>query len=296
STHGGGVGSWVLGVANNAVTVDKVLMTNTPAATQGITGAVFSLNGGTVTFTAGGGGFAYGNTASFTNTNINLNGGTLDLNGNPVLDPATAPLPLDSFGFNGGTLKNATTVFVSGGLVQNGGTILRDQPGATTVGSAATAGSDVYAVAGGAVVRLDAGTPAANTVALSAGSLARAGAGTLDVVPVSGNLNAAAGGPQELVQFTGTAPAPVPGEPILPAWVVARTNGTATASADFTTFAASPNNSIARFTAYTTGSLNSAAPTDVANPNVATVLNTSPTVYALKLRNAVTSAGSPQTL
>src|SRR5205823_436230 len=182
----GGVGSWVLGVANNAVTVDKVLMTNTPTATQGITGAVFSLNGGTVTFAAAGGGFAYGNTASFTNTNVNLNGGTPDLNGNPVIDPAVAPLPLDSFGFNGGTLKNATAVFVTNGLVQNGGTVLRDQAGTTTVGAAATAGSDVYTVAGGAVIQLNAG--AANTVAFSAGSLARACAGTLGVVPVSGNL------------------------------------------------------------------------------------------------------------
>ena len=39
----------MLGVANNTVTVDKILMTNTVTATQGITGAVFSLNGGTVT-------------------------------------------------------------------------------------------------------------------------------------------------------------------------------------------------------------------------------------------------------
>src|SRR5207248_6368923 len=211
STHGGGVGSWVLGVANNAVTVDKVLMTNTPAATQGITGAVFSLNGGTVTFTAGGGGFAYGNTASFTNTNINLNGGTLDLNGNPVLDPATAPLPLDGFGFNGGTLRNATTVFVTGGLVQNGGTLLRDQAGTTTIGAAATAGTDVYTVGGGATAKLD-GT--AGTAAVSAGSLARPGSGTLDIVPSSGQLDAT-----ELFKFTGTAPATAPGEPILPAWV-----------------------------------------------------------------------------
>jgi fibronectin-binding autotransporter adhesin len=297
STHGGGVGSWVLGVANNSVTVDRVLMTNTPTATQGITGAVFSLNGGTVTFTAGFGGFAYGQTASFTNTNINLNGGTLDLNGNPVIDPAVAPLPLDNFGFNGGTLKNATAVFVTGGVVQNGGTLLRDQAGATTIGAPTTVGSDVYTVGGGAVVQLNAG--GANSVALSAGSLARAGAGTLDIIPVTGSLDAAAAA-TELVQFTATPPTPVTGEPILPVWTVARTDGTAGASADFTTFDSGPNTSIARYAGYATGSLNSAAATDVANPATSTVLTTSPTVYALKLTNAITSdsatSGIPRTL
>jgi autotransporter-associated beta strand protein len=284
STHGGGVGSWVLGVANNSVTIDKVLMTNTVTATQGITGAVFSLNGGTVTFNTGGGGFAYGGTASFTNTNINLNGGLLDLNGNAVIDPASAPLPLDSFGFNGGTLRNATAVFVTGGVVQNGGILLRDQAGTTIIGTSATPGSDVYTAAGGATIKLD-GT--SGTAAVSAGSLARLNSGTLDIVPVTGQLDAT-----ELVQFTGTPPTPVAGEPILPAWIVARTNGTATASADFTVFNASPNQSIGRFTAYNTGNLNTASPTDIAAPAAATALTSSPTVYALKLSNAITDTGA----
>jgi autotransporter-associated beta strand protein len=286
STHGGGLGSWVLGVANNNVTVNNILMTNTPAGgTQGITGAVFSLNGGTVTFAAAGGGFAYGGAASFTNTNINLNGGLLDMNDNPVLDPTVAPAPLDSFGFNGGTLRNATGVFVTGGLVQNGGVLLRTTAGTTTIGIATTAGSDVYSVGGGAVVQLDAG--ASNTVALSAGSLARVGSGTLDVVPVSGHLGAAAA-PQELVQFT-TAPTNVPGEPILPTWIVARTNGTATASADFTVYNGGIN-SLARFTAYSTGNLNSAAATDVINVTSPVTLTVSPTVYAMKLSSTINGA------
>src|SRR5207249_2521733 len=169
---------------------------------------------------------------------------------------------------NGGTLKNATAVFVANGLTQNGGTILRDQPGATTIGSALTPGSDVYTVGGGAVVQLNAGT--GNSVAVAAGSLARSGAGTLDIIPVTGNLNGT-GPAKELVQFTGTPPAAVPGEPILPAWIVARADGTATSSADFTTFDNGANTSIARFTGYATGDLNLAAPTDVANPAAATV-------------------------
>ena len=46
----------------------------------------------------------------------------------------------------------STTVYVTGGLTQNGGTLLRDQAGTTTIGTAATAGTDVYAVAGGVTI------------------------------------------------------------------------------------------------------------------------------------------------
>ena len=286
SSHGGGVGSWVLGVANNAVTVDKILMTNTPAATQGITAAVFSLNGGTVTFSAGNGGFAYGNTASFTNVNINLNGGLLDMNGNAVIDPALAPLPMDSFGFNGGTLRNASVIYATGGVVQNGGTILRDQAGTTTIGGTATPATQVYTVGGGAMIRLDA--TAGGAMVFSAGSLARVNAGTLDIIPVTGNLGSTAT-PNETVQFTNTIPTSTNG--ILDAWTVARTNGSSTASADFVTY--DPVYGVVRFTGYATGNLNAASSSAVASVGATVLtLNSSPTVYALKLTGALTDSGN----
>ena len=62
--------------------------------------------------------------------------------------------------------QRAYAALINQYLTQNGGTILRDQAGTTTVGAAATAGSDVYTVAGGAVIQLNAG--AANSVAFSA--------------------------------------------------------------------------------------------------------------------------------
>src|SRR5581483_414673 len=126
----------------------------------------------TVTFNApGSGGFAFGADAAATTTVVNLNGGTLNMNGNAVNDPGTAIAPFTAFAFNGGTLRNATGIFATGGVIQNGGILLRDQAGTTTIGNAATAGTNVYTVAGGAAVQLNA--PAASLVALSAGSLAR---------------------------------------------------------------------------------------------------------------------------
>jgi autotransporter-associated beta strand protein len=287
STHGGAVGSWVMGVANNNVTVDSVQMTNTPTVSQGITGAIFSLNGGTVTFAASGTGFSFGNAASAgpVTAAINLNGGTLNMNGSPLVDPNTSTSLLSSVAINGGTLKNATGIFVTGGLVQNGGVILRDQAGTTLIGNGGVfPGSDAYTITGGAVVQLNAG--ASNTVALSAGSLVQTTAGTLDIVPVTGNLDGAAAPREQLL----LASPPTATNGILPTYIVARADGTANASADFTTY--DPSTSIGRFTAYSTGNLNTAGVNDVINVSSATTLTASPTVFAMKLSSTISGAGS----
>jgi hypothetical protein len=148
---GGAIGAWTLGVSSqNNVTVNSVVLSNAATGTtEGIIGAVFSLNGGLVRFNGGGTGFSYGGIASSTNTNINLNGGVLDMNGQPILTPGVDPQPLNSFEFNGGTLKNASVVYVTNGLAQNGGILLQDgsatgstsgyTAGTTTIGSNAAA-------------------------------------------------------------------------------------------------------------------------------------------------------------
>jgi hypothetical protein len=87
---------------------------------------------------------------------------------------------------------------------------------------------------------------------------------------------------------------------VLAPWVVAATNGTGTAGADFTTYD-TVNNSVQRFAAYQTyGALGLNDPTltasDVANPGSPTVLTTSPTVFGLKLSNAVTDPVGGHTL
>ena len=124
----GASGSWVLGVAANTVTISTLNLTNytVGTSTAGNINGVFSLNGGTVNFAPGGTGIFVEGTSSPSNAIVNLNGGTLNMNGLPI---GTSGKPINFFNMTGGTLQDATNVFVTAttnNFIQTGGTILVD--------------------------------------------------------------------------------------------------------------------------------------------------------------------------
>ncbi len=312
----GGSGSWVLGTGygtsastNNSVTLDTLNLTNSAStATFGNINGVFSLNGGIVKFNTGTGTgiLVEGAGTAPTSSIVNLNGGTLNMNGTSI----GAAAAISFLNMTGGTLQNAATVNVTGGFTQTGGMILVDTTSQTGLAMTTTLNTG-YTVAGGAILQLNAG--GGGTVTLTTPTLTRsttgsvlpavgsyvAGAGfsgfgglaagtmvgTLDIIPVTTSL-----GTNELLTITGTLPTTTNG--IIAPWVVARNPSAGTA--DFTTLSGNNVVSFAGYATYGAGGLNNAsgAGTDVANPSQATILSSSPTVYALKLQNAVTDSGT----
>ncbi len=324
---GGAAGSWVLGVANNSVTLNTLNLTNQSAA-QGalagiITAGIFSLNGGTVTFNAAGTGIVYGGTiakSTSTNSIVNLNGGILNLNNHNI---GSATAPINYVNMLGGVLQNVgvlnagTGLTAPTGFTQTSGTLLRDNTGATTIAAA-------YTIDGGAIVQLNAGasgtaivtTPSLNRLttgsyvpdttagvgAMATGTLA----GTLDIVPVTGNLDGS-GAAKELFAISGgVGSAPTAGNSLnanlLQPWIIARANGTASASANFTQFdttsvgiQALPLGGYVTYAPGGAGDINLATANDVglvSSANGVQTLSSSVTVFGLKVQNSINDGGT----
>ncbi len=329
SAAGGAIGSWVLGVANNAVTLDSLNLADVTGApfNQGIVAGIFSVNGGNVSFNnTTGTGILYGNTKAplnapaGTNATINLNGGTLNLNGLPI---GSAANPIDNFNMLGGTLVNATNLYIGNGttasnFTQTGGQIAVDttsQLGKTTT----TNIQSQYTIAGGSIVQLNAGTAGTGVVTLTTPTLQRSTsgsylpdtssgvgamtsgslAGTLDIIPTQGRFDAASGS-QELFNISGGIGSVAAGNSsngnLLQPWIIVRTSGAANASANFTQLDA--NNNVqalptGSYVTYASGSgLNSSTSNDVGLVTTAQTVTASPTVFALKVQNTISGSGT----